>query len=100
VPDLRIVWIMADGQINARTRAFIDEYGLRDRVLFLSDPDSALIQQLGILKQDPEPVEVGVPHPTTVLLDREGVVRFVDVREDFHIWLAPEAVLTTLASIR
>jgi len=91
---------MAEGQINERTRAFIDEYGLRDRVLFLSDPESELIAHLGILKQDPEPMETGVPHPTTILLDRDGVIRFVDVREDFHIWLAPEVVMGELAAIQ
>lgn len=91
---------MAEGQINERTRAFIDEYGLRDRVLFLSDPESELIARLGILKQDPEPMETGVPHPTTILLDRDGVIRFVDVREDFHIWLAPELVMGELAAIQ
>jgi hypothetical protein len=25
-------------------------------------------------------------------LDREGIVRFVDVQEDFHIWLDAEVV--------
>jgi peroxiredoxin len=90
---------MADSQINPRTRAFIDEYGLRDRVLFASDEDSQLIKRFAILKEDPEPMEEGVPHPTTYLIDREGVVRFRDVRTDFHIWLAPETITAALANI-
>ena len=90
---------MARQQINDRSRAFIDESGLRDRVLFLADPDSALIRQLGILKPDFEPIEAGVPHPTSLLLDREGIVRFADVRADFHIWLAPELLARELAEI-
>ncbi len=40
--------------------------GLADRILFLADPKSSLIRQLGILKEDPESIEVGVPHPTTL----------------------------------
>jgi hypothetical protein len=32
-------------------------------------------------------MEEGVPHPTTLLIDRKGIVRFVDVREDFQTWL-------------
>ena len=98
-PDLKIVWVMSDTQINERTRTFINEYDLRNRVLFLSDPKSQLIRDLGILKADAEAIELGVPHPTTVLLDREGIVRFLDVRENFHFWLAPEAVQETLALI-
>jgi peroxiredoxin len=90
---------MADSQINARTRAFIDEYGLRERVLFASDQDSELIKRFAILKDDPEPIEVGVPHPTTYLIDRQGIVRFRDVRTDYHIWLAPETIVAELAKI-
>jgi len=90
---------MAECQINDRTRAIINEYGLRDDVLFGSDRDSSLIQEFGILKEDPEEVEVGVPHPTTYILDRSGIVRFVDVREDFHIWLDPERITRELAGM-
>ncbi|MCZ6462998.1 MAG: redoxin domain-containing protein [Proteobacteria bacterium] len=98
-PDLEIVWVMADNQINARTRLFVDENGLRDRVRFLSDASSTVIDQLGLRLQDPEPMEAGVPHPTTYLLDREGTIRFVDVREDFHIWLDPALLVQELAAI-
>ena len=98
LPDLRVVWVMADNQINARTLRFIDENGLRDRVEFLSDPESAAIDALGIHKPDPEPMEEGVPHPTTYLLDERGVVRFVDIREDFHIWLDPEVIARELGA--
>ncbi len=88
-PDLKIVWVMSDIQINDRTRRFIDELGLASRILFLADPKSRLIQDLGILKADPEPIEMGVPHPTTLLLDRGGRIRFIDVRTDYQIRLDP-----------
>ncbi len=88
---------MAESQINERSRVFIDELGLSNRILFLSDPKSELIRTLGILKQEPEAIEQGVPHPTTLLLDAEGTIRFVDVREDFHFWLDPVAVEEALA---
>ena len=91
--------VSAECQINDRTRAIINEYGLRDDVLFGSDRDSSLIQEFGILKEDPEEVEIGVPHPTTYILDRSGIVRFVDVREDFHIWLDPERITRELAGM-
>ena len=99
VPDLQIVWVMSKAQINERTRVFIDELGLAERVLFLSDPKSKLIRDLGVLKEDPEPVEKGVPHPTTLLLDRGGRIRFVDIRTDYHIWLDPSVVTDALAKL-
>ena len=99
MPDLRVVWVMSEVQINDRTRVFIDELGLGDRILFLADPKSRLIRELGILKDDAEPIEKGVPHPTTLLLDREGRIQFVDIRTDYHIWLDPDAVKEVLARL-
>jgi len=98
-PDLKIVWVMSEAQINERTRVFIDELGLASRVLFLADPKSRLIQELGILKQNPENIEIGVPHPTTLVLDRTGTIQFVDVRENYHFWLDPEAMADVLARL-
>lgn len=98
-PDLLIVWVMSDRQINERSRRFIDELGLSERVLFLVDPSSRSIQSLGLLKDDPEPIEKGVPHPTTMLVDREGRVRLLDVREDYHIWLDPGVLLAALSEL-
>jgi peroxiredoxin len=97
---LRIVWVMADNQINDKTLRFIDGLGLRERVTFAIDDGSAAIDRLHLRKEDPEPIEAGVPHPTTYLLDADGVVRFVDVRRDYHIWLDPELVRETLARLR
>ena len=98
-PDLLIVWVMAASQINERSRVFIDELGLSERIFFLSDPKSQLIRDLGILKENAESIEKGVPHPTTVLLDTSGTVRFVDIRENFHFWLDPAAITQVLAEL-
>lgn len=94
-----IVWVMSEAQINERSRVFIDELGLAERILFLSDPKSQLIRDLGILKENPEAIEKGVPHPTTLLLDRSGIVQFVDVRENYHFWLDPAALSDVLARL-
>lgn len=99
VRDLRIVWVMASNQIDERARAFIDEYGLRKHILFLRDESSRAIRRLKILKHNPEPIEEGVPNPTTYLIDRDGVVRFADVRKDFHIWLDPQRIRKVLDQI-
>lgn len=98
-PDLRIIWVMSDVQINDRSRIFIDELGLADRILFLADPKSQLIRDLGILKENPESIEIGVPYPTTLVLDKDGIVQFVDVRENYHFWLDPAAMTDVLARL-
>jgi peroxiredoxin len=87
---------MSSEQINAKTRRFVDEAGLRERVRFLSDPKSRTIERFGLLLQTPEPIEDGVPHPATYLLDREGRIRLVDVRRDFHLWLDPALIVEAL----
>lgn len=99
VPDLEVVWVMAAQQISERTGRLIDEFDLEDRIFFLADDQSALIRRLGLLKPEPEMIEEGVPHPTTILLDRSGVVRFIDVREDYRFWLDPNEVITALGAI-
>lgn len=99
-PDLRIIWVMSDAQINDRSRIFIDELGLADRILFLADPKSQLIRDLGILKEDPESIEIGVPHPTTLVLDKAGIVQFLDIRENYHFWLDPAAMTDVLARLK
>ena len=99
-PDLQIVWVMAKRQWNARSLRFVDDYGLRGRIHFWADPESRAIDALGLRRPQPEAIEEGVPHPTTLLLDRDGIVRFADVREDFHLWLDPTVIREALAQLR
>ena len=91
---------MAKRQLNARSLRFVDDYGLRSRIHFWVDPESRAIDALGLRRPNPEPIEEGVPHPTTLLLDRDGIVRFADVREDFRLWLDPVTVREALAQLR
>ena len=90
---------MASEQINAKTLRFIDEAQLRERVYFISDPDSRVISELGLLLAEAEAIEAGVAHPATYLVDRAGRIRFADVRSDYHVWLDPKAIREALASI-
>ena len=100
IGDVTLVYVMADNQVNEKTRRFIDENGLRERVRFAADAGSQAIDQLALRLQDPAPMEAGVPHPATYVLDRDGVVRFVDVRADYQIWLDPQLILDALARVR
>jgi len=99
VDDVVILYVMADNQINDKTLRFIDGLGLRDRVRFASDPGSTAIDRLGVRRENAEPMEEGVPHPVTYILDREGVVRFIDERTDFHIWLDSAFVREALTQV-
>ena len=100
VDDLAVLWVMADNQINAKTLRFIDSLGLRERVHFGVDPHSAAIDRLGVRLENPQPIEAGVPNPTTFLIDGDGVVRFLDVRRDYHAWLDPALIERALAALR
>ena len=97
--DARIVWVMADNQLNDKTIRFIDGMGLRERIVFAVDPSSRAIDRLGLRKADAETIEAGVPHPTTYVLERQGVIRFADFRRDFHVWLDPERIVTALEGL-
>jgi peroxiredoxin len=99
VDDLVIFYVMAENQINAKALRFIDEAQLRERVYFIADPQSRAITDLGLRKSDPEPIEAGVAHPATYLIDRRGTIRFADVRSDYHIWIDPQTVSEALARI-
>jgi peroxiredoxin len=99
VDDLVIFYVMAENQINAKSLRFIDEAQLRERIYFIADPEGRMIADLGLRKQDPEPIEEGVAHPATYLIDRRGTIRFTDVRSDYHIWIDPQTVVDALARI-
>ena len=97
--DLVIVYVLPENQVNPKTLRFLDETGVRRRIVFAVDPGSRAIDRLGIRLPDPEPIEAGVPLPTTLLLDRQGRVRLVDVRSDYHVWVAPEVLQEALAAV-
>jgi len=66
---------------------------------FIADSDSRVITDLGLRKADPEPIEEGVGHPATYLIDRRGRIRFADVRTDYQVWLDPRTLVDALERI-
>jgi peroxiredoxin len=97
--DLEIVYVVASNQLNDKSLRFINGLGLRDRIHFAVDSESRSIDKLGIRLEDPEPMEAGVPHPTTLLIDRDGIVQFVDARRDYHIWLDSDYLRAALGQL-
>ena len=63
---------------------------------FLSDPGHRVIDRYGILNPDDER---GIPHPTTLVLDRLGVVRWKFIEVNYRIRPTNEMVLSALAEI-
>ena len=63
---------------------------------FLSDPGHRVIDRYGILNPDDER---GIPHPTTLVLDRNGVVRWKFIETDYRIRPTNEMILAALAVV-
>ena len=58
----------------------------------LMDPVSETIKRYGILNQE----HGAIPHPTALVLDKEGVVRFLRVDEDYKKRPSNEELLDAL----
>ena len=50
----------------------------------LSDPGAAVIGRYGLLNEDAAP-DLLIPHPTTYVIDREGVVRWKMTEVNYRI---------------
>jgi peroxiredoxin len=50
----------------------------------LSDPDHAVIARYGLLNQQ-DPQDRPIPHPTTFVIDRDGIVRWKFIEIDYRI---------------
>jgi peroxiredoxin len=61
----------------------------------LSDPDSKVIDAYGVRNDQPG-VPPGLPHPATFVIDRQGVVRFAEVRPDPQPRTSPELIVREL----
>ena len=64
----------------------------------LSDPDHAVIARYGLLNQQ-DPEARPIPHPTTFLVDREGVVRWKFIEINYKIRPTNEDILGALAAL-
>jgi len=62
----------------------MEEYGVdMTSILLLSDPDHAVIDRYGIFN-DAEPRGRPVPHPTTLVIDTAGVIRWKVTEVDYR----------------
>ena len=69
--------------------------GVKANFTFLSDPGHRVIDRYGLLN----PSGRGWPHPTTYVIDRQGVVRWKFTEVNYKIRPTNEMILDALAKV-
>jgi len=64
----------------------------------LSDPGAAVINRYGLFNQN-DPRGRAIPHPTTYVIDREGVVRWKMTEIDYRIRPENEDIAAAVAEL-
>ena len=62
----------------------------------LMDPASETIKRYGILNEE----HGAIPHPTAIVLDKEGIVRFLRIDEDYRKRPTSEELLEALRQLQ
>ncbi len=70
------------------------------RTLLLGDPDLAVIKRYGLFNEASAGTRRPVPHPTTYVIDREGVVRWKFTEVNYKIRPTNERVMEALRKVR
>jgi peroxiredoxin len=73
--------------------------GLRLRYRFLADRDLAVARRYGLVHVRGGPEGQDVPRPATVVLDREGVVRWFSVTRNIQVRPDPDDVLRAVRAL-
>jgi peroxiredoxin len=61
-----------------------EEYSRELDLTLLSDPDASVIDRYGLYNQD-DPRGRAIPHPTTYVIDKAGVVRWKMTEVNYRI---------------
>ncbi|MBI2401800.1 MAG: redoxin domain-containing protein [Gemmatimonadetes bacterium] len=72
------------------------EDGKKPDFPFLSDPGHRVINRYGLLNPDDQR---GIPHPTTYVIDRQGVVRWKFTEVNYKIRPTNETMLEALRAL-
>ncbi len=73
--------------------------GLRLGYRFLADADLAIARRYGLVHAGGGPEEQDVPRPATVVLDRDGVVRWFSVARNYQVRPDPDDVLRAVRAL-
>lgn len=77
----------------------VAEGGPVPRHRLLSDPDHAVIDRYGLLNQQ-DPKGRPIPHPTVLVIDRQGTVGWKFVEVNYRIRPSNEDIRNALAGLR
>lgn len=75
------------------------EDGHRIEYILLSDPGHRVIDRYGVFNEDSEGTERPRPHPTTLVIDRNGVVRWRFTEVDYRVRPSNEQILEALEAV-
>jgi peroxiredoxin len=73
--------------------------GLHLGYRFLADADLAVTRRYGLVHPKAGPDGRDVPRPTTIVLDRDGVVRWLSVTTNFQVRPDPADVLRAVRAL-
>ena len=76
-----------------------ETYGVDVDYKMLTDVDHRVIDRYGIFNPD-EPKSRPVPHPTTMVIDMDGVIRWMVVELDYRMRPENEQILEALELVR
>ena len=62
----------------------------------LADPDNSVIDRYGVFNPDGGRA---IPHPTTLVIDKQGVVQWKFIEIDYRVRPTNEDILTALAGL-
>lgn len=86
------IWAVSPDEAQ-RLKDFRESEGLD--VTFLRDPEGDVIRAYGILNPDQPPL----PHPTTLVIDGDGTVRWAFTEEDYKVRPEAETVVEAVARL-
>lgn len=86
------LWVIAPDKPE-KLEALRQDQGLGFPVL--ADPGCEATRAYGVLNED----SGKIPHPTAVVIDKEGVIRFLRVDVDYKVRPAPEELFGALRSL-
>ena len=88
-----MLWTIANDDAG-KLRELRDDEGLE--MPFLLDTDAVIIKQYGVYNEESDRA---IPHPTALVIDKQGVVRFVRVDENYRERPTVEELLQALGGL-
>jgi peroxiredoxin len=82
---------------NEQSQRFAQRLRLAYR--FVADPDLAVTRRYGLVHRRGGPGGADVPRPATIVLDREGVVRWLSLSDNYQVRPDPDDVVRAVRAL-